>query len=172
MMNIETISLEWDIIEQRKHELSVLDAVLTGEHAWTEENFLRRLPNKDRLSFMVLIDGSVAGFLIGTSYNGRAHINRLMVDREHQSKGVALHLLKRFLDACISLGFSEVTVETMRSSDAAMRFYETAGFVELKNDALSEYKELKGGRPADYALTYAVFGGDAEQLLSRMEETE
>lgn len=134
------------------NEILLLDKLFFRDDAWREENFLRRLPSKGRLSKVAVLGDALVGYMIGSAYHRRGHIHRLVVNPVLQRMGVGTKLLTAFSKECHKLGLEEVTAEASSGNVAPNRFYMERGFRRLEGEGLEQYLVQKGrlGRIALY----------------------
>jgi ribosomal protein S18 acetylase RimI-like enzyme len=125
---------------------------------WDLDNFLYKLPNKEKLSFL-LYDTSkdkLIGFIISSSYGDATHLNRVAVSENYQGKSLGKLLVDKFLEESKALGFKMTTLSTLNDPehDYVIKFYEKMGY-----RLLTEKKEIthfleKKGKPHDFELFY------------------
>jgi putative acetyltransferase len=60
-----------------------------------------------------------------------AEIRRMYVRRDHRRQGVASTILRHLLSRAKHLGYERVSLETGHKQGAAMRLYESFGFVQI-----------------------------------------
>ena len=89
------------------------------------------LESKQHYGLECIVDGEVAGFILGTSmlfhYGRTFEINDLAVAPQHQHKGIASRLLRQCLDDLKTQGIVGFHLITAREGDLPS-FYESFGF--------------------------------------------
>jgi ribosomal protein S18 acetylase RimI-like enzyme len=108
--------------------------------AWGIENFLRELPNKSDLSFILYFQSKIAGYIIGSTYafQGKktCHLNRIAVCSKFQNLGFGKLLLNSFENSSSKLNIDIVTLE-ITSSEVIQQFY-----IKLGYSIVSETEEV------------------------------
>jgi len=122
--------------------------------AWIQRNFECVLLGKFELSRIALHQRRPIGFLIASRYGRRhAHIHRLAVLSRFRREGIGAKLLKRFEDACLSAGITEITLESLDDRVDANNFYERMGFMRTSGERLLRY--LKRKKKTEIAQRYS-----------------
>lgn len=137
--------LEKKRMKRHVRDLCLIDKNAFGVNAWVQQNFECVLPNKFELSRIALHDGRPVGYLIASRYGPRrAHIHRVAVHTRFRRKGIGTRLLRRFEDACLRRGITEITLESLTDRHNANSFYERMGFVKKEGKELVRYLKRKG----------------------------
>jgi ribosomal protein S18 acetylase RimI-like enzyme len=125
---------------------------------WYLNNFIYKLPDKDKLSFL-LYDKSkdkVIGFIISSSYADATHLNRIAVSESYRGKSLGKVLVDKFLEESKKLGFKITTLSTLNDPehDYVIRFYEKMGYRLLKEQKEIKHFLEKKNKPQDLDLFY------------------
>lgn len=97
-------------------------AVSVDVSPWTDENFLKDLPEKWELSFALWRDGDPVAYCIMTRRQGLVHINQFMVTARERGRGLG----GRMLAEALRRGAASLKVDP--SNTGAIQFYERHGF--------------------------------------------
>tara|TARA_B100001123_G_C15344974_1_gene1036569 strand:- start:4788 stop:5264 length:477 start_codon:yes stop_codon:yes gene_type:complete len=107
----------------------------TGQPAWSKEQFLRELPLKWQLSFIAVIDCTIVGYLIGskgTSEPQSSRVNKIVIDRRHQRKGIGKLLMECYFEASMRLDLNRCELTAMCEYTPADRLYTSLGYNNIK----------------------------------------
>ncbi len=97
---------------------------------WSESSFHDVLILADT-SWVAMMDGTVAGFLITQWVLDEIHVLNIAVKQEFRQQGVAAKLLTMLFDLSIQRGMREVFLEVRVSNTAAQSLYQKFGFSVL-----------------------------------------
>lgn len=121
-----------------------------GPH-WGEENFLRKLPWKWRLSLVAWHDGIPVGYaVVSRRARGHAHLHHFMIRSDYRDRGLGALLMAEMETRARGLGYCELTLKAQKSSASARRFFCRLGYRPISDDG--EYILLgkpTGNDPAD-----------------------
>ena len=96
--------------------------------------FIRQMQALSESTFFVSeIQGGIAGYTIGsvvTKSPKTAWVLRLMVNGNHQRKGIGRRLLVRLIEEFEGLGVEEVLLSVSPKNHSALPLYRSLGFVE------------------------------------------
>jgi putative acetyltransferase len=133
--------------------LTALDEALSQGYSADQHHALslEKLFQPD-VRFFVVLRGSAAVSCGGIGfYDGYAELKRMYVKPEMRGSGMAAALLTRLEAEARAAGVKRLTIETGIYQNAAMRFYEKAGFVRC--EAFGPYTTM----PANAVATSAFY---------------
>lgn len=114
---------------------ALLPAVLDVEERaypwpWTEGMFRDSL-NSGYLCHVLVDAGQLLGYTVIYVAVGECHILNICVEPEKQGEGLGRMLLRHALDCAVDHGAEQCFLEVRPSNHAAIRLYETMGFVRV-----------------------------------------
>jgi [ribosomal protein S18]-alanine N-acetyltransferase len=80
------------------------------------------------VSTVALLDGKIAGYQISTAHRNSAHLARLAVNPNIQSKGIGAALVRDVLERFLKRDIKTMTVNTQSSNHRSQRLYNRFGF--------------------------------------------
>ncbi len=98
-----------------------------GDTAWVQENFEKDLPGKWELSKCILVDGKLAGYLIGSVDGKIGRLNKIIVDTSIRGKGLGDKLWLEFLNDCRKKGLERAEFKVLIDNGVAINFYRRRG---------------------------------------------
>lgn len=133
-----------------------LDAVMAIEQAsypapWKREHFIQEIHSHLSVPFVVLVDGTVAGYVCLMSLFEEAQILNIAIDPARRGQGLARLLMDHAIAVATERGAELLTLEVRESNSAAITLYESYGFeryfvrrgyYEGKEDAILMEKRL------------------------------
>lgn len=163
MDDIFILNYSEDLIREHIDDLLKIDDEAFGRFVppydvWNLNNFLYKLPNKEKLSFLLYDKpkDKLIGFIISSSYADATHLNRIAVSEEYRGKSLGKLLTDKFLEESKKLGFKKTTLSTLydKEHEYVISFYEKHGYKLLtgKEEIMDFLK--KKGKPQDFDLFY------------------
>lgn len=146
MVRIETLTPEF--VRSRIDDFLDIASDVDGEY-WREENFLYVLPEKWRLSLVVVDEIRPVGYAIVSRRSpGRAHLHHFMVHREFRSRGIGAKLADRMEFIAAKAGASWLSLKVAIGNNGAQRFYASRNYREDERDDsyLTMIKPVGGAR--------------------------
>lgn len=133
MENLLIITLTQDLMS--KYMTEVIREVEGFEYLnWTEENYLKDLPEKWKYSLAVLTNENICAFSINSRKSGIYYIHFFYVFEKFRNKGIGKKLLK----ACENLSNSEsirkLQLKCPKDNLRARKFYLENGYYMAGND--------------------------------------
>jgi len=129
MGNIKILELSKESALAKANELLLLEHNWKeiGDDAWTTENLIYELPLKWKLSHVAILDGKIVGYQIGSLRDGKAFLNKIVVDKSVRGNKIGTKLLAAFLKKC---GMEDIkrTIFRVRTDNSAYEFYDKLGF--------------------------------------------
>jgi len=99
---------------------------------WSEEALLAETcTNPKGRSYVALVDERLAAYLIYWSFAGEGHIARIVVEKDHQRRGIGSALLSQCLKRMRQDQIGEVYLEVRSSNAAAIKLYTKSGFEKV-----------------------------------------
>jgi ribosomal protein S18 acetylase RimI-like enzyme len=114
------------------------------EKQWTSNNFLLKVPDKEKLSILAFKDGKLIGYVIASSYFNIAHLNRIAIHPDFQGHGIGRLLMTRLEKKAKENHLGSITLELDSKKKALTKFYLPMGFSAMTESEISEYKNRKG----------------------------
>jgi ribosomal protein S18 acetylase RimI-like enzyme len=137
--HIKTLRLE-DINSHENDILAV--AADQPDEYWTKEHFLKNLPLKWELSFVVWrSDKIVAYAILSQKAQNTVHIHHFMVKSEHRGEGLGSEMLAEVELRSRRLGAKYLTLKVRHDNNQAKGFYQDKGF-ELQ-ESQPHYQPMK-----------------------------
>jgi len=102
---------------------------------WSEENFLRDLPEKWALSFLTVLDEQPIGYaILSRPERSRIHLHHFMLKSPFRGQGIGRAMIERCIWTSRNHDAKRLTLKVAESARAARAFYRTAGFLEQESD--------------------------------------
>ncbi len=95
---------------------------------WTEENYLKELPDKWHYSMAAFIDNSICGFSINSNKFGTFYIHFFYIFRDYRNMGIGKKLLERCESICSNNGLNILHLKCHKDNSEAIKFYSKHGF--------------------------------------------
>jgi ribosomal-protein-alanine N-acetyltransferase len=84
-----------------------------------------------RTSWVALVDGKVAGYIVTQWVLDEIHILNLAVAKHYRRMGIASHVLNFVFERAVGKRMKDVYLEVRESNEAARGLYKQYGFAEL-----------------------------------------
>ena len=137
----------WDIRPLPREEIAarIDDFVAVAKDVpreyWTQEHFLRELPQKWQLSLAAWLGNRPVGYaILSRRTRQRAHLHHFMVAGDLRRQGLGEALLNAAICNCTRLGYAEISLKVAIASEGAQRFYRRHGFAVSGGDGA--YREM------------------------------
>jgi ribosomal-protein-alanine N-acetyltransferase len=152
------IHIRWMI---RRDMPEVLQAEqLSFEYAWTEEDFLRCLRQRNCIGMVAEHEDRVVGFMIYELHKSRLHILNFAVEARYRRSGVGSHMVSKLIGKLSTQRRNRILLEVRETNLAAQLFFRTSGF-----KAVSVLREFYEDTPEDaYLMQYRYRGDEAVAL--------
>jgi len=96
---------------------------------WSEESLFAEIRgNHQSRSYVAIVDGCVAAYVIWWRFAGEGHIGRIVVDKDFQRRGIGSALLATALRRMRRDEIREAFLEVRSSNEAAIDMYLKSGF--------------------------------------------
>jgi ribosomal-protein-alanine N-acetyltransferase len=117
------------------------------EFAWTEEDFVRHLRQRNCIGMVAEHDERVVGFMIYELHKNRLHILNFAVHSDFRRRGVASGMIRKLVGKLSPQRRNRITLEIRETNLAAQLFFREAGF-----RAISVLREFYEDSPEDAYL--------------------
>jgi ribosomal-protein-alanine N-acetyltransferase len=144
---------------------------LSFEFAWTEEDFLRCLRQRNCIGMVAEQGEKVVGFMIYELHKAKLHILNFAVHSDWRRHGVGAQMVAKLISKLSSHRRTRITLEVRETNLPAQLFFSRQGFRAVK--VLRSYYEDSG---EDAFLMQYCFaddaGDDAEETVNRIAQYE
>ena len=131
------------------------------EFAWTEEDFIRCLRQRNCIGMVAEHDERVVGFMIYELHKNRLHILNFAVHSDFRRRGVASGMIRKLVGKLSPQRRNRILLEIRETNLAAQLFFREAGF-----RAISVLREFYEDSPEDaYLMQYRYRPSDAEMEI-------
>lgn len=115
----------------------------TFSDPWSEEDFRSSMEEANNHYIVVEIDGKVVGYCGYWGIAGEGYIYNVAVKNEYRRQAIGNRMLRSLLEDAADRGITSVTLEVRYSNEAAIRLYESLGFVRagIRRDFYTKPKE-------------------------------
>ncbi|MER6592679.1 GNAT family N-acetyltransferase [Micromonospora purpureochromogenes] len=103
----------------------------TGRDVLPRGELTAKLTRDPQLFLVAEVDGVIAGVVLGTYDGRRGWILRLAVDPAHRRQGIATVLVGELEARFTAVGCPRVNLLVMPDSTAALRFWQTLGYLPM-----------------------------------------
>jgi ribosomal-protein-alanine N-acetyltransferase len=150
--------------------------VLQTEHAsfdfaWTEEDFLRCLRQRNCIGMVAEMGEKVIGFMIYELHKAKLHILNFAVHPAHRRAGVGAQMVTKLISKLSSHRRTKITLEVRETNLAAQLFFRSQGFRAVR--VLRGYYEDSGEDA--FLMQYQLaddLGDDSEDAVNRIAQYE
>jgi len=119
-----------------------MSAQLHGDY-WKEEHYLSELNRKWELSFAILEDSQMLGFMIVSDKGTAHHLHRIVVKQNQAGKGYGKQMLNKLIGDAKAADKENVTLKVHPSNTDAIKIYEKYGFNKVGADGENFSYSLK-----------------------------
>ena len=163
------VHIRWMI---RRDMPEVLQAEQSSfEYAWTEEDFLRCLRQRNCIGMVAEQGEKVVGFMIYELHKSKLHILNFAVHPPHRRGGVGAQMVAKLISKLSSHRRTRITLEVRETNLPAQLFFRKQGFRALR--VLRAFYEDSGEDA--YLLQYRLAddsGDDFEDAVNRIAQYE
>ncbi|MSR32808.1 MAG: ribosomal-protein-alanine N-acetyltransferase [Gemmataceae bacterium] len=156
----------------RRDMQEVLQAELQCfEYAWTEEDFLRCLRQRNCIGMVAEAGEKVVGFMIYELHKNKLHILNFAVNPACQRAGVGLQMAAKLVTKLSSHRRTRITMEVRETNLAGQVFFRNQGFKAIR--VLRAFYE--DSREDAYLMQYRLpsdTGEDFEETINRIAQFE
>jgi ribosomal-protein-alanine N-acetyltransferase len=120
------VQIRWLI---RRDMPEVLDIERASfQHAWTEEDFLTCLRQRNCIGMVAEHDHRIVGFMIYELHKSKLRILNFAVAPAERRQGVAVQMVQRLVDKLSQQRRNEIVLEVRETNLAAQLFFSKQGF--------------------------------------------
>lgn len=120
------VQIRWLIRRDMAEVLEIERA--SFENAWTEEDFLCCLRQRNCIGMVAEYEGHVVGFIIYELHKARLRVLNIAVAPSIRRHGVATQMICRLIEKLSQQRRKEIVLEVRESNLSAQLFYREAGF--------------------------------------------
>lgn len=124
-----TVQIRWLIRRDMPDVLAIERQ--SFEFAWSEEDFLACLRQRNCIGMVAERDGKVAGFMIYELHKSRLRLLNFAVAADARRQRVGAQMVRRLLDKLSQQRRREVVLEVRETNLAAQLFFKNQGFLAL-----------------------------------------
>ncbi len=141
------------------------------EYAWTEEDFLRCLRQRNCIGMVAEQGEKVVGFMIYELHKAKLHILNFAVSTTCRRLGVGMQMVAKLISKLSSHRRTRITLEVRETNLSAQLFFRAQGFKAIK--VLRSFYEDSGEDAflMQYRLADDV-GDEAEESVNRIAQYE
>ncbi|MEM9828502.1 MAG: ribosomal protein S18-alanine N-acetyltransferase [Planctomycetota bacterium] len=133
----------------------------TFEFAWTEEDFIRCLRQRNCIGMVAEVDDQVVGFMIYELHKNRLHILNFAVAPDARRQGVGLAMVGKLLGKLSHERRNRIMLEVRETNLAAQLFFKSIGF-----KAISVLRDFYEDTDEDAYLMQFRYQPTAEELAN------
>ncbi len=141
------------------------------EYAWTEEDFLRCLRQRNCIGMVAEQGEKVVGFMIYELHKAKLHILNFAVSLGCRRVGVGAQMVAKLISKLSSHRRTRITLEVRETNLPAQLFFRTQGFRAMR--VLRAYYEDSGEDA--FQMQYRLAddtGDDVEESVNRIAQYE
>src|SRR5713226_5331324 len=141
------------------------------EYAWTEEDFLRCLRQRNCIGMVAEQGEKVVGFMIYELHKTKLHILNFAVNPSCRRLGVGVQMVAKLISKLSSHRRTRITLEVRETNLAAQLFFRSQGFKAIK--VLRSFYEDSGEDA--FLMQYRLAddtGEDVEESVNRIAQFE
>lgn len=97
-------------------------------YAWTEDDFLKVLRQRNAIGLIAEVDDATAGFVIYELHSNRLHILNLAVAKEHRCTGIGRQMVERLIGKLSAEKRNRIMLEVRETNLDAQLFFKALGF--------------------------------------------
>jgi ribosomal-protein-alanine N-acetyltransferase len=123
------VQIRWLIRRDMPEVLSIEQA--SFEYAWTEEDFLCCLRQRNCIGMVAERDGRIVGFMIYELHKQRLRLLNFAVATDARRSRVGRQMVRRLIDKLSQQRRREIMLEVRETNLAAQLFFKSMGFLAL-----------------------------------------
>ncbi|MCC6419090.1 MAG: ribosomal protein S18-alanine N-acetyltransferase [Gemmataceae bacterium] len=141
------------------------------EYAWTEEDFLRCLRQRNCIGMVAEQGEKVVGFMIYELHKSKLHILNFAVNSTWRRSGVGAQMVAKLISKLSSHRRTRITLEVRETNLPAQLFFSKQGFRAVR--VLRGYYEDSGEDAFVMQYQFAdAIGEEAEETVNRVAQYE
>ena len=123
------VQIRWLIRRDMPDVLAIEQA--SFEYAWTEEDFLCCLRQRNCIGMVAECDGRIVGFMIYELHKARLRLLNFAVAPDARRRRIGTQMVRRLIDKLSQQRRREIMLEVRETNLAAQVFFRSMGFVAL-----------------------------------------
>ena len=148
------VQIRWLIRRDMPDVLAIEQA--SFEYAWSEEDFLACLRQRNCIGMVAERDGKIVGFMIYELHKARLRLLNFAVAPEARRQNVGGQMVRRLIDKLSQQRRKEIVLEVRETNLAAQLFFKRLGFL-----ALGVLRDRYDDTTEDaYLMRYLMTGSD------------
>lgn len=164
------LHIRWMIRRDMADVLST--EVSSFEYAWTEEDFLRCLRQRNCIGMVAELNDRIVGFMIYELHKGKLHVLNFAVSPQHRRMGIGQMMVKKLIGKLTTHRRSKITLAIRERNLDAQLFFRTQDFKAVR--VLRNYYE--DSREDAFLMEFAVEESDEHMnapvnRIAQFEET-
>ncbi len=104
---------------------------LSYKAPWSKFGFYAEIRNPFSLSYVLLLEEKIVGYIVLWDYGKSLHIANITVHPEHRRKGLGRFLIRFAKGKAKERGIKFLSLEVRKSNLPARKLYESEGFIEI-----------------------------------------
>jgi ribosomal-protein-alanine N-acetyltransferase len=163
------VHIRWMIRRDMPEVLATEQA--SFEYAWSEEDFLRCLRQRNCIGMVAEQGEKVVGFMIYELHKNKLHILNFAVHPGFRRAGVGIQMVNKLVSKLSSHRRTRITLEVRETNLTAQLFFRAQGFKAVK--VLRAYYEDSGEDA--FQMQYRLpddTGDDCEEAVNRIAQYE
>jgi [ribosomal protein S18]-alanine N-acetyltransferase len=124
-----TVQIRWLIRRDMPEVLGIERA--SFEYAWTEEDFLCCLRQRNCIGMVAERDGRIVGFMIYELHKARLRLLNFAVGSGERRGRIGTQMIRRLIDKLSQQRRREIVLEVRETNLAAQLFFKSMGFMAL-----------------------------------------
>ncbi len=141
------------------------------EFAWTEEDFLRCLRQRNCIGMVAEQGEKVVGFMIYELHKSKLHILNFAVQPAHRRSGVGAQMVAKLISKLSSHRRTKITLEVRETNLPAQLFFRTQGFKAMR--VMRSYYDDSGEDA--FLMQYRLIddtGEESDETVNRIAQYE
>ncbi|MCE9607171.1 MAG: ribosomal protein S18-alanine N-acetyltransferase [Planctomycetia bacterium] len=132
----------------------------TFEFAWSEEEFIRCLRQRNCIGMVAELNDRVVGYMIYELHKNRLHVLNFAVDPAHRRSGVGARMLSKLVGKLTAQRRCRIMLEVRETNLDAQLFFRSQGF-----KAVSVLRDFYDDTTEDaYVMQYRYRATDVAEL--------
>lgn len=120
------VHVRWMIRRDMPSVLNIEDSVF--EFPWSEEDFIRRLRQRNCIGMVAEVEDKVVGFMVYALHKNRLHLVNFAVDPDMQRLGVGSILMEKLISKLSYQRRNQILLEVRETNLEAQLFFKQFGF--------------------------------------------
>lgn len=153
------VHIRWMIRRDMPHVLAIEQEAF--EFAWSEEDFIRCLRQRNCIGMVAEIEDKIVGFMVYELHKSRLHLLNFAVSGSWRRQGIGTQMANKLLGKLSQQRRTRVLLEVRETNLAAQLFFRKVGF-----RAVSVLRSFYDDTPEDaYVMQYRYQASAEESIL-------